>query len=421
MKISHLARLVGCLAGIFSGLELAAQTIFSPPLAAPGTAAVEATAAAQPPAGKSNIASGLGQGVPFFRRGPFGLRPHAEYRAFFAQGMEAVPGDARDTYIHTLAPGLLLELGKYCRLDYTPTWTFYSDPAFQDTADHAARFTARLPHPRGMLGVTQSYDSSYSLLIETGHQTHQILHSTTLDGTYKLGQRTSLEGSVGRSARDANAVNAAPEWTTSDWVQWSANTWLHYEFSPRFSTSVGVTAGYAEVSVGADMTFIQPQIRLAWKVGDKLTFTAQAGEERRQFAGDSRPPLHSPVYSITGGYQVRPTTKFSLGASRSVSASYFANQVAKGESWNAGFEQRLLQRFYLAVDLSERRTHYLSVPVEGVVVRADRYRAFNVRLTTVLLEYVSLGLVYQTARNLSDRTSYALHTHQYGFEVSVRF
>src|SRR5690349_5449716 len=126
MKIPHLV-LAACLATPFAAREVAAQTIFVSPAAVPAPAAVEATAAAQPTTGKSNVASGLGHALPFFRRGPFGLRPHVEYRAFFAQGMEAVPGDARDTYIQTLAPGLLLELGKYCRLDYTPTWTFYSD------------------------------------------------------------------------------------------------------------------------------------------------------------------------------------------------------------------------------------------------------------------------------------------------------
>lgn len=396
-----------------------AQSVVAPAISVPSSA--QSPSAAGSSSAASSFTSVLGSDAPLFRRGPVALRPHLEYRVLFGEGIEVAPGDARDSTIQSFSPGMLVEIGNYWRLDYTPTWTYYSNEEFRDTADHAVILSGRAPHAHGSVGLTQSYTSSHAILAETGRQTHEEKHATLLDGTYRIGRRTFVEASASRSVRSANAVSEAPEWATSDWEQWSAGSWLHYEFSPRISAAAGFSAGRADVGVGADMSFTQPQLKLAWKPGDKISLSAQVGVERRQFKDDSRPALTSPVYTAAAGYQILPTTKLSFSATRSVSASYFANQVTESRGWTAGLEQRLLQRLYFSADLTTLETDYLGTQAESGPTRADEYRSINLRLTTVLLRRASFAVVYQIGENISGVAAYAFRSTQIGFEASVRF
>lgn len=403
-------------APVYAQVIVAPSSASTPPLEA---GSLTSTDTAQKPA--SNMASALSSGLPLIQRGPIGVRPHFVYQVLYGDGIEAGPGNQRDSYIQSVSPGLLFDIGKYWKLDYTPTWTFYSNSAFRDTAGQAATLSGRMPHPHGIFGVAQSYESSYAMLVETGRQTHQTTYASLIEGTYKLGEHTTLEANVSRSARYANAVTDAPEWTTSDWVQWSSTDWLRYEVSPRFELSAGLGLGYADIGVGADMSFILPQAKAAWKPFDKITFTAQAGEENRKFENTTHQRLKSPVYSASASYQLLPTTKFSFEASRAVSASYFANEITKSKGWSIGLEQRFIQRLYLAASLSGQTTQYLATRATAIVERDDNYRAVNARLTTVVLHRASLALLYQTGRNTSDESAYVFRSDQYGIEMSVQF
>lgn len=369
----------------------------------------------------SSVLSALSSEKPLFQRGPLTVHPHLMYRATYGDGIEAGPGNQRDSYVQSLAPGMALDIGKHWRFDYTPTWTFYSNAAFRDTVSHAAILDGRTTLGHAVVGVAQSYESSYAVLTETGRQTHQEKYSTLVNGSWRLGQHTVIETSANRSSRYANAVADAPEWTTSDWVQWSSSNWLRYQFSTRLETAVGITVGYAQIGVGADMSFTQPQVQLTWKPADKIFLTAQAGQENRVFETGAHPRLKSPTYSAAAAYQFLPTTKLSCTASRSVSASYFANEIAKTQGWAVGLEQRLVQRLYLDAGVSGTNTAYLGTQDILTAQRADRYRALNVRLTTVVLRRTSLAVLYQTGRNYSDEETYAYQSNQYGVELSVQF
>lgn len=369
----------------------------------------------------SSVASALSSEAPLFQRGPIAVRPHLVYSALYADGIEAGPGNPRTTYIQSVAPGALFDLGKYWRLDYAPTWTFYSNPLFRNTADQSATLSGRVPYDHGRFGVAQGYDSSYAMLVETGRQTHQKTYSTLVEGTYALGLHTIVETTASRNARYANALTDAPEWTTSNWVQWSSTSWVRYAFSSRLEAAAGVALGYSQIGVGADMSSTQPQAKIVWKPASKLSLTAQAGEEDRRFVTGSHPRLKSPVYTVASIYQLLPTTRLFLDATRSVSASYFANEITKTKGWRLGVEQRFVQKLYLEATLAGQNTDYLSTVTAVPVQRDDRYRVATVRLTTVLLHRISIALLYQKGRNSSDRATYVVMSDQYGIETSLQF
>jgi hypothetical protein len=369
----------------------------------------------------SSIASALSAGAPLFQRGPIAVRPHLEYRILYADGLQATPGDQRETFIQSASPGVLFELGKYGRLDYTPTLTYYSNEAFRDAVDHLADLAMRIPHRRGSIGASQNYESSHAMLVETGRQIHQENYSTMVEATYEVGLHTMLETSASRSVRRANAMTELPVWTAVDWVQWSSVNWLRYQFTRKLEAGVGATFGYADLAVGTDMTFVTPQVRVSWMPSEKITLTAQAGQEDRRFETGSRPHLRSPVYTGSAAYQILPTTRISFGASRSISASYFANEVTKSKGWNVGAQQRFLQKFYVDANLAQMSTTYIAPHITSFALRQDHNRVINVRVNGLVFHRISAALLFQTSRNSSNDVAYRFNTNQYGFELSLRW
>jgi len=73
------------------------------------------------------------------------------------------------------------------------------------------------------------------------------------------------------------------------------------------------------------------------------------------------------------------------------------------------------------VSYSSQSTVYLASRATSQVERDDRYRAFNARLTTVLMHRLTLALLYQTGRNASDDSAYVFHSNQYGLELGFQF
>ena len=398
-----------------------AQSVVMPMTANPVASRIAPDADSVSPPAASSLGSVLLNEGPLIQRGSLAVRPHADYRAIYAEGLQAGPGKPVNTFIQSFSPGFLLEFGRDWTLDYIPTWTYYSNSLFHNTFEQAANLNVHVPTTWGTVGGAQSYGSSDDMLVETGGQTHQEKYTSLIDATYNLGNHAQLETSIDRSVLNTTTVAGSPGWTASNWVQWTADAWLRYEFSSRLSASAGLTVGKADMAVGTDMNFVLPQVKLSWKLGDKITLDAEAGEEIRHFKNKASPPLKSPVYTAAAGYQIFPTTKLSLSGSRTVTASYFANEVTRGDGWVAGLEQRLFQHFYLEASFTEQGTHYLSVGALAPGPRNDRYRSIDLRLTTIVLHRVTFALIFQTGRNSSDLSAYIFRSDQYGVEAGIRF
>jgi hypothetical protein len=408
-----------------SSAEILAQSVIAP---APQTTSAgvpgrSSTGTKQSPM-LSEIASALPGGLPLLKRGPVSLRPRILYRFLHAIDMPARPLVFVDTSIQEFSPALVFEIGQHFTLNYAPTWMVYSHELFRDTFDQSVSLVGSKTYKRWTLGFSEAYTSSNPTLIETGGQTAQTLHSTDLTVSYRFGQRTLLQSDLSRSDRRANADDENPQWTTADWVGWSSSSWLKYQHSPKIEAGLGLRVGYDSISTGPDMKSFQPQAQFTWRPTDKVTLDMQGGLERRTVGSDER-AMNNPIYSGSIEYQLLATTTLSASASRSVSASYFANRATRTLGENFSIKQRLLQRFYLTGEVAERRIKYLVTglgDVSGVIVgRDDVSRWFTARLTTTFLQRGSLGLLVQHGRNHSSATGFSFDSQQYGAEFTYQF
>jgi hypothetical protein len=341
------------------------------------------------------------------------LRPHLNYRLLYGNGIQSSPGQQQNTAINAISPGLFFGIADHWTLDYTPTKTFYSNRAFRDTLDHSLQLNGGTTFEDWVFGLSGSYVSSTQPLIETGMQTKQKTWSTTASVGYHFGSRMLLDTSVSHIDQSAEALTSSREWSTSDW--------LHYQVAPQWDTAIGFGAGTVNVSAGSDMTYTRPQAQIGWRPTDKLSLNVQGGIEYRKFRSGGAADLRSPTYGASIQYQPVETTALTFGASRTVSPSYFTNQISRGTGWTAGIEQRLFQHFHLGMGLGHQKTSYIATASNVAAGRDDVSNSFNARLSTTILRKVSIAALYQRSRNSSNLAGYTFTSSQVGLEVGWRY
>ena len=400
-----------------------AEDEVSPPSSAavspPSSAAVSppGPSAAQP--GGSQVLAPLGVTPLLSHEGPLAqwgvvsVRPHLFYRLLYGDGIQASLGQPETTAIQELSPGILLGLGTHWNLDYTPSWTVYSNRAFRNTLDHSASLTGGAGYGDWHFGFSQSYVSDNPVLVETGQQTRQDLYATSLTASGHIGPRTLLDLAVSQNVRFADGFAGFREWSTSDF--------LHYQITSRLDAGIGSEFGYVNMDVGPNMTYVRPEGRITWKPADKIAFTVQGGNERRTFDSGGTGAMTSPVYSASVQYLPVETTTLNFGVNRDLSASYFADEITKSQSWSASLQQRLLQEFYFNAAFSQGKTTYAATRSGLGVGRDDRNYAVTVRLSTTFLRRGSVAILYQLSHNSSNSSVYAFSSRQVGLELGYSF
>ena len=356
-------------------------------------------------------------GLPFegspLQWGPVSVRPHLFYRLLYGDGLQSSPGMPLTTAINSFAPGVLFGLGDKWTLDYTPTKTFYSNRAFNDTLDHAALLSGTTTYDEWALNFSQTYGLSSQPLVETGGQTKQETYATAIQVVYGMGDQMRLEMNAGQNVGIVENFPDTREWSTTDW--------LHFRYAPELDTAIGVGLGYVDVSPGPNMSYARPQVSVTWQVTPKTTFLAQGGIERRKSDASGAPDQNNGIYSASLQFHPVEATQISLQTSRSVGASYFEAQVTKNTSWGVNLDQRLLGEFHLVAGYAHQEAAYTSFRASVPTDRTDDFDSVNLRLATTFFRKLAVAALWQHSRNASNSLGYGFSSNQIGLEIGYRY
>ncbi len=341
------------------------------------------------------------------------LRPHPDYNFLYAQGILAAPGQPVNTVIQQISPGVRLDVGDHWILDYSPTWTLYSNNHFQDTLDQSAKLIGGTVYGSWVLGLSQSYTKSAVPQVETAAQTHEEMYVTALNGTYTINSKMSLDLAVNQDFDSVEQFQSYREWSTLDW--------LNYNFWARFNVGVGVGVGYDDVDRSPDMLFEQYQGRVEWRATDKVSFQVHGGLEDRQFFGGNSGDILTPVFG--GGIQYQPFehTKISLDAERVVGVSFLQDQISESVGINADLNQRLLGRLYLDLAGGYQHVKYINSNATPGPTRKDDFYYFDTRLSTSFLKRGTVAVFYRISDDSSSSAGFGFTSNQVGFEIGFAY
>jgi len=408
-----LKRLMLCL--FASALTTEAQPVVapSPSTSAPPPSLRQAQNTGNQAVPPAEAAAGTLQQTSPFKWGPVTFYPHLFYRFLYGDGIQSSPGQQSTTAVHSLSPGVRLDLGTHWTLDYTPTWTFYSNRKFKDTLDHALDLAGGTSYEDWTLQFSQGYTYSNDPLIETGAQTTQQSFSTAFTASYRFGSRMMLDSTISQNLQFTKGL--------SDSREWSDLERLHYQFSKYLDTFVGLGLGYVKQSKSPDAAYVRPNVGIACHPTDKISFEASAGVENRRFRSSTQPDLNSPVFTASVGYQPVATTKLTLAANREVDPSPFAGQITKSTTLSADLNQRLLQNFYMDTSVNHEAVNYVSSVNTNSAERHDKNYSINVKLSTTFLVRGTVAVFYQYSNNSSTAAGFAFTSHQGGLEIGYRY
>jgi len=346
-----------------------------------------------------------------FQLGPVSLRPHVFYQFISGTGIPSASNHV-STLIQEIAPGMLFDIGRHWSVDYTPTLRYYSNRQFRDTLDHSVVLAGGTTYQDWILGLTQSYNSSSTPLVETGTQTDRQSWLTGLKASYRFNREMTMDLALDQNIESADSFTSYREWSTLDWV--------NYQFGPRLDTSLGAGLGFVNEDEGCNMTYEQLQARVRWRATDKLSFQVHGGLEDRQFLGRNAGNLLNPVAGALIQYQPFESTRLSITMDRTVAVSYFQNEVTEGIEVMGDWNQRLLNRLYLDVSGGYHTDKYVGADASETG-RRDDYYTVAVRLSCPFLKRGTTAVFYQYADNASTAASFTFSSSQVGFEVGWRF
>ena len=359
--------------------------------------------------------------------GPVALHPHVDYQFLYGNGIQSSPGQQQNTIVQEVSPGVQFNLGDHWTLDYTPTLSFYSSSRFRNTVDQSVQLGWGTACGDWFLSGSQSYASSSDPNVETAAQTDQETYSTALNASYQFNDKISLDMGLSQNlnyvGNGASPTNYLQNLANSK--AWSTMDWLNYQFWPRFNAGIGAGFGYTIQDGSPDSINEQYQARVNWRATDKISFQLSGGVEDQQYLSGGASDLVTPIFGATIQYQPFEQTKLSLSASRTVSTSYFQNQVVESTGITGDLNQRLLGKLYLDLSGGYGTSKYISSIGSSSVAlstgRTDNYYSFNARLTRPLLKQGTVSMFYQYSDNSSSQSGFAYTSNQVGIEIGYRY
>ena len=351
--------------------------------------------------------------------GPVHLHPRMFYSISYGNGIQSQPGNHSKTVVNTISPGMAADIGTHWHLDYTPTLRFYSSHEFKDEVDHSVTLNWGTTSADWALGASQSYASSSTPLIETASQTDTETYSTVLSAAYQLNSKVSLNFLANQTFQYVNSVSTNQP--LSDSKTWSTTEGFNYQIFPRLSAGATLGFTYGELKVGSDMTSEQLQGQLNWHLGNKLSFSFHGGFEDRQFLDSNVPDALNPIFGLSLVYNLFEFTTIAFSADRTVTTSYFQNEITEAFGFTGSIHQRLLQRLYLDMSGGFTTSSFQATTTGLSVNREDDLSTVTVRLSCPFLQHGNASVFYNWSDNSSNQGGFGYTSNQVGLELGYRF
>lgn len=341
-----------------------------------------------------------------------GLHPYALYRFQDVEGLPNGPGTRFSTKTHEVSAGVFWRLGEHWVIDYSPTWTNYSNDALEDSIDHTLLVNWQTTYENWIFRADHRTRTSNTVLFETAEQTERESFQTTFSAAVALSSQLGAETRLGHNVRLAE--------TFADFREYTVGQLFRLQPAERFAVSAGAIYGHADVSDAPDQEYLTPRVEVDWLIGDKLAVQGGVGVEYRSF--DDGKETNNPVFDASLRYTPLETTWFTLGYNQAITPSLFQNAIVRREVFEASLTQRLLGRLFLTVSAGRRNDEYETRVPGTLDGRRDRHEYYSARLSTVILERGMLAIFYQPeGESESNRPNFDYDVRTLGAEFRYNF
>jgi len=356
--------------------------------------------------------------------GPFRFHPHLAYQVIYGDGILRSTNAPATTVLHTLVPGVFVEMGPNWNLDFSAGINRYSNADFNDSESYYLAIRGHIPREKWLLDFGYAGSVTEQTQAETAQQIAQSAHLLTASGIYNYQTKLSVELTGTMDTRLTDGF--------SDYWSWSTLDWLNYQLTTRTTVGLGAGVGYNLVDPGPDSTFEQLQARAIWMPGTKLTVQGSVGVQFQQFSGEAESGPNDgvsalsgtevfPIFAVKAAYRPFEQTSLFASANHVVGNAYEENVYSETTVVSVGLRQRLFGEFYLDVVPAYNFNRYKS-SLRGISdQRDDEYASVYAGVSTVFFTKLNAAVFYQYGDNSSDVAEFGFHSSQVGARLEYRY
>jgi hypothetical protein len=196
---------------------------------------------------------------------------------------------------------------------------------------------------------------------------------------------------------------------------------VNYALSEQLDLSLAPKFSYTEIVAAPDYYGESILGRFNWRPTEKISLSLGGGIEYTHSNSASGVDRSNPLLNFSLRYQPFAATSLGLTVDRTLAASYFVSQATENLRWNLNFNQRLLGKLYFDATYSRQESDYVALRTTLLADRADVIESYSIRLSTRLLQRLSIAVLLQESKNASSLMAYNFSSRQYGIELGFRY
>ena len=355
--------------------------------------------------------------------GPIDIRPVMYFSATYNDNILASTTNRRTDLIYSIAPGLYLAAGDYLQkqytfisLQYVPTLNLYNHFSTLNSLDQHLRIDAQYGLERLKLSGYFGYDKAFGGNRDIGGLVNSEYYTMGVAAKYLLTEKTTLELLGDQTFADYGSSGTG----SRDFVN---HDYINYKFTPKLTVSAGGAFGVLQPYTGGTQTYEQGLFRVQFVSTAKLSFIGSAGFELRQFPG-SAGTRFTPVFNLSGNYQIFPGTTLTLSGGRNVtySAAVTGNDYT-ASNVTAGIRQHVIGKLSIGMNFGFENDSYFQVSGArpGAVQREDNYFTLSPNLTYQWNDWASVSVSYLYRDNQSNAPAKSFYNNQVSVQVHIGF
>ena len=373
--------------------------------------------------------------------GPIDIRPAFIFSAMYDDNIEIRNTNRKADLVYTLSPGVFLGLGDYIQREfnfisvaYIPTLQLFQHYHSDDALNQHLRLEGQYAFSRLTLSSYFQYDSLTGPNRDIGGRVTGDSYRAGLYATYLLSDKTSLQITNDVTFQHYKQQTGYEEFVNHDW--------FNYQLTPKVNVGLGTAFGALHPDTGGTQPYQQGLFRIQFASTPKLTFSANAGFEVREFpstavSGTPNSGTNSqfsgsgtrvtPVFGLSANYEFLPGSTFSLSGDRYVTNSSSTNLA--GDNFTATavsgkLTQHLIGNYFLGLESGYENDAYsqaISATTGQITQRQDDYFYIQPSITYHWKDWGDISVSYERRVNSSNHSNFSFRDNQVWVQFHIGF
>jgi len=300
---------------------------------------------------------------------------------------------------------------------YSPSFDIYANHSAQDSFNNYAGAQYQYRFSKLTLGIQQTYNRNSSTSAPAGTLVTIANYVTRASADYAVSSKLSVVGVFTQNINNYDSPGF------SDSNEWIGDLYFLYKYDSKLSLGFGPKFGWLDVTLAPNQTYQDLLGRANYNYSKKLSFTADAGVEIREYQGPAAYDKVAGVFNVSAIYQPFTNTTLTLACGRQFEPSYnLYGQDYMASRVSLTGRQRFLQEFYYNLQVGYENDAYQSAGVALTgAARNDNYYFVSTGFDWNPNSWLTGSVWHKYQADNSNFSGFTFNDNQVGISAGFRY